>query len=117
VIGGHRDAAFSEEQTDVEETTPHVQARIEELLEQLLGRRPPVLQRWAGIWGTTPDLLPLVGPVPGRENVWVAGGYSGHGNVPGFACGELVARALLGERPAELELFDPARLQLESREL
>ena len=31
------------------------------------------------------------------------------GNVPGFACGELVARALLGDRPSELELFDPAR--------
>jgi glycine/D-amino acid oxidase-like deaminating enzyme len=109
VIGGHRDAAFAEEQTDVEETTPVVQDRIEALLERLAGRRPAVEQRWAGIWGTTPDLLPLVGPVPGRDGVWVAGGYSGHGNVPGFACGELVARALLGESPPELGLLDPAR--------
>ena len=37
------------------------------------------------------DFLPVVGPVPGLDNVWVAGGYSGHGNVLGFACGELVA--------------------------
>jgi glycine/D-amino acid oxidase-like deaminating enzyme len=110
VIGGQRDASFATENTDVEETTEVVQARLDDLVEQLVGHRPHVEQRWAGIWGTTPDLMPLVGPVPGRENVWVAGGYSGHGNVPGFAFGDLVARAILGERPAELELVDPARL-------
>jgi glycine/D-amino acid oxidase-like deaminating enzyme len=109
VIGGQRDAAFAEEETDVENVTELVQGRLEDLLEQLLGYRAPVAQRWAGIWGTTPDLIPLVGPIPGRENVWVAGGYSGHGNVPGFMCGDLVARAILGDQPPELELFDPAR--------
>ena len=66
-----------------------------------------VTHRWAGIWGTTPDRLPLVGQVPGRDAVWIAGGYSGHGNALGLACGDLVARALLGERPEELPLFDP----------
>jgi len=47
--------------------------------------------------------------VPGRRGVYVAAGYSGHGNVLGFACGDLVARLLVGERAPELELFDPAR--------
>ena len=46
------------------------------------------------------DFLPVVGRVPELENVWVAGGYSGHGNVLGFACGELVARAVLGDEDA-----------------
>ena len=36
------------------------------------------------------------GRVPGTDRLWVAGGYSGHGNVLGFACGDLVAQALLG---------------------
>ena len=49
-------------------------------------------------------------PGPGLERVWVAGGYSGHGNVLGFACGRLVARALLGDRDPLLDLFEPARL-------
>jgi hypothetical protein len=40
----------------------------------------------------------------------MAGGYSGHGNVLGFLCGELVAGALLDHAPPELALFDPARL-------
>jgi gamma-glutamylputrescine oxidase len=115
VIGGNRDASVDTEQTDVEVTTELVQGRIEALAAELVGHRPQVTHRWAGIWGTTPDLTPLVGPVPGRENVWVAGGYSGHGNVLGLACGDLVARAILGEQPPELEIFDPARFATVSR--
>jgi glycine/D-amino acid oxidase-like deaminating enzyme len=42
--------------------------------------------------------------------VWVSGGYSGHGNVVGFMCGDLVARAMLGEPHPPLELFAPGRL-------
>ncbi len=112
VIGGSRDAAFDEEQTGVEATTETVQARIEELATRLVGERLRITHRWAGIWGTTPDELPLVGPVPGRDGVWIAGGYSGHGNALGLACGDLVAQAILGRQPAELALFDPARAGL-----
>ena len=111
VLGGSRDASLETEETDVVATTALIQQRLDELVERLVGARPPVTNRWAGIWGTTPDLMPLVGPVPGRDGVWVAGGYSGHGNALGLACGELVARAILGERPPELGLFDPLRLR------
>jgi glycine/D-amino acid oxidase-like deaminating enzyme len=107
VIGGNRDVSLESEDTDVEETTVLVQGRLEALVEQLVGYRPEVTDRWAGIWGTTPDLMPLVGEV--RDGVWVAGGYSGHGNALGLACGDLVARAILGEQPPELEIFDVAR--------
>ena len=109
LLGGKRDASFETENTAVEETTPLIQERLDAFLVALLGRLPRVTHRWAGVWGQTPDRLPLVGPVPGRDGVWVAGGYSGHGNVLGLACGDLIARAVLGESPAELEVFDPAR--------
>jgi gamma-glutamylputrescine oxidase len=112
VIGGSRDAALATEETDVEETTELVQARLDTLVERLVGHRAAVSDRWAGIWGTTPDLMPLVGLVPGRESVWVAGGYSGHGNALGLACGDLVARAILGEKLPQLELFAPDRASL-----
>jgi glycine/D-amino acid oxidase-like deaminating enzyme len=56
------------------------------------------------------DFLPAVGPVPGLDGVWVAGGYSGHGNVLGYACGKLAARAIAGDRDPLLDLFEPARL-------
>jgi gamma-glutamylputrescine oxidase len=114
VIGGNRDASLETEQTDAVETTALIQGRLDALVERLTGRRPTVTHRWAGIWGTTPDLMPLVGPVPGRESVWVAGGYSGHGNALGLACGDLAARAILGESPPELAQFNPARLAYSS---
>src|SRR4051794_22712576 len=109
VVGGKRDASFEAENTSVEATTGVIQERIDALVVELVGSLPPVTHRWAGIWGETPDKLPLAGRVPGRPGVWIAGGYSGHGNVLGFACGDLVARAIAGEHPPELELLDPAR--------
>jgi gamma-glutamylputrescine oxidase len=110
VLGGFRDFSIMSELTDEEVTTPVIQEALDAYLRELLGYDPPVSHRWAGIFGLTQDMLPLVGPVPGREGVWVAAGYSGHGNVLGFGCGELVARAILGGSAPELELFDPARL-------
>jgi gamma-glutamylputrescine oxidase len=114
VVGGKRDASFATEESAVEETTELIQRELEGLVVELLGELPAITHRWAGVWGESPDRLPLVGRVPGRTNVWIAGGYSGHGNVLGLACGDLLARAILGESPPELELFDPARLQLDA---
>jgi gamma-glutamylputrescine oxidase len=110
VAGGRRDAALEAELTAEEATTEAVQGALESLVRDLVGRLPAITHRWSGIFGTTPDRLPLVGAVPGRSGVWVARGYSGHGNVVGLAAGELVAKAILGRREPELELFDPARL-------
>jgi gamma-glutamylputrescine oxidase len=110
LLGGFRDTSILDELTDVEETTPAIQASLEAFLHELAGEEVGVTHRWAGIFGLTQDMLPLVGEVPGRDGrVWVAGGYSGHGNVLGFACGELVADAMLGHESPQLELLDPAR--------
>jgi glycine/D-amino acid oxidase-like deaminating enzyme len=114
VVGGKRDTSFATEVTTVEETTESIQRELDAFVVDLIGRLPAVTHRWAGVWGETGDRLPLVGRLPTREGVWIAGGYSGHGNVLGLACGDLVARAILGESPPELELFDPARLQLDA---
>jgi gamma-glutamylputrescine oxidase len=110
VIGGRRDLNLEGETTAEEAVTPEIQTALEDLIRELVGRLPAITHRWSGIFGTSPDALPLVGPVPGHDSVWVSRGYSGHGNVLGLACGELVAKAILGHREPELELFDPARL-------
>ncbi len=109
VLGGRRDLGGEAEWTAEEELSDQVQQELERLLEQLVGYVPPITHRWAGIFGTTADRLPLVGELPGRKGVWASCGYSGHGNVLGLACGELVAGAILGRPSPELELFDPAR--------
>jgi gamma-glutamylputrescine oxidase len=110
VLGGFRDFSILTEMTDDETTTEPIQEALDAFLAELLGELPEVTHRWAGIFGLTQDLLPLAGPVPGHDGVWVAAGYSGHGNVFGLLCGELVAGALLGRDDPLLQLFSPARL-------
>jgi gamma-glutamylputrescine oxidase len=109
VAGGRRDAALETENTAIEETTDVIQTQIEELVRELVGELPRITHRWAGLFGTTADRLPLVGTLPNKDGVWVAAGYSGHGNVMGLMCGELVARAILDRPAPELRLFDPSR--------
>jgi len=109
VLGGRRDKDLELEFTNVEAVTEPIQAELEAFATELLGELPRVERRWSGIFGSTEDELPLVGPVPGHDGVWVSAGYSGHGNVLGLACGELVAQAILGSPAPELQFFDPAR--------
>jgi gamma-glutamylputrescine oxidase len=112
LAGGFRDFSLDSEFTADEETTPTIQRALESFVGELVGRPLRVTHRWAGIFGLVLDFLPVVGRVPVDERAWVAGGYSGHGNVLGFMCGDLVARAMLGESHPLLASFDPARLLL-----
>jgi gamma-glutamylputrescine oxidase len=110
VAGGFRDVSLDTEFTAEEITTPVVQQALQRFVDDHVGRPVRVDYRWAGIFGMVFDFLPVVGRVPDRDGVWIAGGYSGHGNVLGFACGRLVARAILGEADPKLGLFEPSRL-------
>jgi gamma-glutamylputrescine oxidase len=107
VLGGFRDLAIDEEWTAQEEMATAIQARLEAYAEELVGVPVEISRRWCGIFGMTEDLLPVVGPV--RDGVWAACGYSGHGNVLGLACGELVGQAIAGDPAPELSLFDGVR--------
>src|SRR5688572_1288366 len=110
VAGGFRDVSLDTEFTAEEVTTPVVQDALERFVEEHVGRPLRIDYRWAGIFGMVFDFLPVIGRVPADESVWMAGGYSGHGNVLGFASGRLVARAILGDRDPLLDLFEPSRL-------
>ena len=110
VAGGFRDVALEQEFTADEEVTDDVQRSLERFVSDLVGRQLRVDYRWAGIFGLVLDFMPVVGPLPGTGATWVVGGYSGHGNVLGFACGRLAARAILGDRDPLLDLFEPSRL-------
>ena len=110
VLGGRRDRSLETEFTNEEAITEPIQAELETFAAELIGEEPRIEHRWPGIFGTTEDELPLVGRLPGRDRVWVSAGYSGHGNVLGLGCGELVAQAILGSPAPELQYFDPARV-------
>jgi gamma-glutamylputrescine oxidase len=110
VAGGFRDVSLDTEFTAEEVTTPVVQDALERFVEEHVGRPVRVDYRWAGIFGMVFDFLPVVGRVAGDARVWMAGGYSGHGNVLGFASGRLVSRAILGDGDPLLDHFEPSRL-------
>jgi glycine/D-amino acid oxidase-like deaminating enzyme len=110
VAGGFRDIAIDQEFTADEDVTDAVRRSLERFVSDLVGRQLRVDYRWAGIFGLVLDFLPVVGRLPDRDGTWVAAGYSGHGNVLGFGCGRLVARAITGDRDPLLDLFEPARL-------
>jgi D-amino-acid dehydrogenase len=56
------------------------------------------------------DGLPLLGPVPGVDNVFLATGYGADGLLLSPFCGRLVADAALGREPAiDLDPFRPGR--------
>lgn len=50
------------------------------------------VRQWTGIMGFSRDEVPWVGPVPGKEGVFVAAGYTGHGMPNTWLSGKAVAR-------------------------
>jgi glycine/D-amino acid oxidase-like deaminating enzyme len=110
LIGGQRDLELEAECTRDDEPSDSIQERIERLARALVPNLPPVTHRWAGSMGFTPDWMPLVGALPTRPNVWISLGYSGHGNVLALACGEGIARAILGRGDRRLEPLSPGRI-------
>jgi len=101
-IGGCRWADLEAEYTEADRPTRAVQDALERFMAERMGLAGvSVSHRWAGVMGFSADLLPVVGAVPGRPGLHVAGGYSGVGNVQGFVCGRMLAAGLLG-RPHPL---------------
>jgi len=80
VVGGRRKSRELEERTASESPTDVLQSELESFAEKILGRRFPVIARWAGTMGFTADGLPVVSPIAGSdERAWFVGGMNGHG--------------------------------------
>ncbi len=69
-----------------------------------------LLRSFAGSRTAVADGLPLIGRVPGRDNVFVATGFEGDGICLGPLTGQMIADLICGHSPAiDLSPFDPAR--------
>jgi D-amino-acid dehydrogenase len=65
---------------------------------------------WAGFRPVLPDGLPAIGPVPGKEGLFVATGHAMLGITMAPTTAELLAPVVLGEKPSlELAPFSIAR--------
>jgi len=102
LAGGFSDVDGDGSYTDSDAGNPVIWDRVETYLRDDLGTAARVTHRWAGLVGYSDDLLPYVGEVPGRSGLYVTGGYSGHGNVPGFMCGSDLADEIAGDGPEPL---------------
>lgn len=82
--------------------------RVSRRFPQIAGAR--ITAAWAGIEAATPDRLPLVGPHPERDDVWLLAGGNGHGFMRAPALGESVAAMLAGGAPpVDVSAFAPRR--------
>jgi len=59
-----------------------------------------VARRWYGLLDVTPDEAPILGPVPGLRNCFVAAGFSGHGFCLGPGVGRLTAEWITEGTPS-----------------
>jgi glycine/D-amino acid oxidase-like deaminating enzyme len=97
LAGGFGDIDGADSYTDSAEGSPRIWELIERYLREDIAAEARVTHRWTGTVGYSEDRRPFVGPVPGRPGLYVAGGYSGTGNVPGFLAGQELADTVAGK--------------------
>jgi gamma-glutamylputrescine oxidase len=102
LAGGFGDLDGDASYTDIPDGDPRIWDRIERWLREEIGVDAPITHRWTGTVGYSEERRPFAGPVPERPGLWVAGGYSGTGNVPGFLAGREVADMIAGRAGEEL---------------
>lgn len=70
----------------------------------------PITQSWAGLMAFSADHLPLIGRIPGQEQAYVAGGYTGHGMAFGFLAGRSISELILDAGTSlDIGRFAPSR--------
>jgi len=104
VLGGCRDVGGEDEWTTEAVPSETVQRGLDRLLASGLGIAAPVTHRWAGIVGYTANHLPVVRQV--ESDLYVAGGYSGTGNVVGALAAKGLVELALDGRSELAALFD-----------
>jgi glycine/D-amino acid oxidase-like deaminating enzyme len=105
VVGGGDDAAISEPDDRAGATPGKSQFLLDGLRRLLPDAEACAETAWSGIFGTTADGLPLIGPVPGHPRILAAYGYGGNGITFGFLAAELIAGVIGGRRAAWYDDF------------
>ena len=108
LIGSSRQ--YAAEGTEI--NTPILHRMLQRALEYMPGLGQLAVTRcWTGHRAATPDKLPLIGPTPNHDKIWLATGHEGLGITTCLGTGKLLADLLL-ERPTEIpaQPYAPARL-------
>lgn len=71
-----------------------------------------VIRVWTGFRPATPDGLPLIGPWPRTDGLWIAAGHEGLGITMALGTGRLLAESIVGRQPVlDPAPYEPARLE------
>ncbi len=110
VIAGGGDAEVVEAAAR-DRLIPDRAARIAQDLSDLTGKAVNPRDRWAAMFGSSPDGLPAIGRARPAERVWLASGFGGNGISFAALAAELLTAELAGTPDPDLALFDPYRFQ------
>ena len=104
------------EDPEVEQTREPYPDDTETLLERFCRRFPTqdaatLHKGYTGVYDCSPDLQPLLGPVPEVPGLHVAVGFSGHGFKLSPVVGELIAERIVDGRTTlvDIDFFAPSR--------
>jgi len=71
-----------------------------------------IIRTWTGFRAATPDNLPLIGPLPGQERVYLATGHEGLGITTSLGTAKLLVAQLLNRPSAiPIEPYLPSRME------
>ena len=71
-----------------------------------------MIRQWAGMYDTTPDAQPIIGPVPEVDRFYQLNGFSGHGFMVSPVVDKVTAELILGEKPSmDIERLSVTRFE------
>jgi glycine/D-amino acid oxidase-like deaminating enzyme len=80
-------------------------------LAGLVGAPIEPCERWAALFGASPDGLPAIGRAANSDRVWLASGFGGNGITFAALAAELLTAELTGSPDPDLPCFDPYRFE------
>ena len=108
IIAGGGDEPFSDARhRDL--LIPEKSAQIASELGKLVGTRIVPHERWAAMFGSSPDGLPAIGRAANSERLWLASGFGGNGISFAALASEIIAAELTGAGHADADAFRPYR--------
>lgn len=113
LVGGARHLHVKEEVGYDDQHTEAVQRDLHRYVDHHFpwASSLPVLRRWSGTMGFSPDGLPVIDDVPDLPGVVFATGFTGHGMAYALRVGQLLARRVLTDHWTEgYALFSASRL-------
>jgi glycine/D-amino acid oxidase-like deaminating enzyme len=111
-VGGWRNHAIASEYGLDETPNETVQPHLERFVRETLGLPDArVEHRWAGVMAFSADGMPLVGRLAGHDHIYLAGGYTGHGNAYAITAARVLTALIQGGTHPNADLFDPARFE------